>query len=188
MNLCGKLSGRKFPSSWPPMLIQMYITMYKHNQIKQSNQRGQMSYIWRDGTWRHDGPVRWRQMSRLSSVTSWVVRFSVRPPAESLPTAFPETNEAGFQLSCFSRLCTNSLELCMTALTSYSAADREAAEYCDWWACLCVCVVCPRSYLRNCTSGFTKFLFSHKSRSIDVAAQLKCSAHAALGLAINCAQ
>ena len=28
MNLCGRLPGRKFPSSWPPMLI----------QIKQSNQ------------------------------------------------------------------------------------------------------------------------------------------------------
>jgi len=34
MNLCGRLPGRKFPSSWPPMLIQMYIILYKHNQIK----------------------------------------------------------------------------------------------------------------------------------------------------------
>jgi len=38
MNLCGRLPGRKFPSSWPPMLTQMYITLYKHNHIKQSNQ------------------------------------------------------------------------------------------------------------------------------------------------------
>jgi len=29
MNLCGRLPGRKFPSSWPPMLMQMYITLYK---------------------------------------------------------------------------------------------------------------------------------------------------------------
>jgi len=38
MNLCGRLPGRKFPSSWPPMLIQMYIILYKHSDIKQSNQ------------------------------------------------------------------------------------------------------------------------------------------------------
>jgi len=31
-------------------------------------------------------------------------------------------------------------------------------------------------------------MFAHKPRLLDVAAQLKCSAHAALGLAINCAQ
>jgi len=31
-------------------------------------------------------------------------------------------------------------------------------------------------------------LFAHKSRLLDVAAQLKRSAHAALGLAVNCAQ
>jgi len=85
-------------------------------------------------------------------------------------------------------------------------------------ACVCVCVfVCPRSYLRNytsdlhqlfvhvtcgrgsvlfwwrgdtlCTSGFMgDVIFAHKPRLLDVAAQLKRSAHAALGLAINCAQ
>jgi len=33
------------------------------------------------------------------------------------------------------------------------------------------------------------FIFAHKPRLLDVAAQLKCSsAHAALGLAIKCAQ
>ena len=82
--------------------------------------------------------------------------------------------------------------------------------------CVCVCVfVCPRSYLRNytcnlhrifvsvtygrgsslfwqrsdtlCTSGFMDdVIFAHKPRLLDVAAQLKRSAHAALGLAINC--
>jgi len=76
--------------------------------------------------------------------------------------------------------------------------------------CVCVCVfVCPRSYLRNvtnfcacylwpwlgpplvasCTSGvMDDVMFAYKPRLVDVAAQLKRSAHAALGLAINCAQ
>jgi len=40
-----------------------------------------------------------------------------------------------------------------------------------------------------CTSGFMDDIkFAHKPRLLDVAAQLKRSAHAALGLAINCAQ
>jgi len=40
-----------------------------------------------------------------------------------------------------------------------------------------------------CTSGFMDgIIFAHKPRLLDVAAQLKRSAHAALGLAINCAQ
>ena len=97
----------------------------------------------------------------------------------------------------------------------YSAPDG-GAEYCDERVCVSVCV-CPRSYLQNytselyeffvhvtygrgsvlfwhrsdklCTSGFLDDVMSaHKSRLLDVAAQLKRSAHAALGLAINCAQ
>jgi len=40
-----------------------------------------------------------------------------------------------------------------------------------------------------CTSGFMgDVIFAHKPRLPDVAAQLKRSAHAALGLAISCAQ
>jgi len=40
-----------------------------------------------------------------------------------------------------------------------------------------------------CTSGFMDdVIFSHKPRLLDIAAQLKRSAHAALGLAINCAR
>ena len=40
-----------------------------------------------------------------------------------------------------------------------------------------------------CTSGFMDtIIFAHKPRLLDVAAQLKRSAHAALGLAINYAQ
>jgi len=40
-----------------------------------------------------------------------------------------------------------------------------------------------------CTFGFMyDVIFAHKPRLLNVAAQLKRSAHAALGLAINCAQ
>jgi len=40
-----------------------------------------------------------------------------------------------------------------------------------------------------CTFGFMDdVMFAHKPRLLDVAAQLKRSAHAALGLAIKCAQ
>jgi len=40
-----------------------------------------------------------------------------------------------------------------------------------------------------CTSGFMDdVVFANKPRLLDVAAQLKRSAHATLGLAINCAQ
>jgi len=36
--------------------------------------------------------------------------------------------------------------------------------------------------------GFMDVVIAHKPRFLDVAAQLKRSAHAALGLAVNCAQ
>jgi len=42
---------------------------------------------------------------------------------------------------------------------------------------------------RRSDSGFMDdVIFAHKPRLLDVATQLKRSAHAALGLAINCAQ
>jgi len=81
--------------------------------------------------------------------------------------------------------------------------------------CLCVCVclsaiISPQLHVRSslhffvhgrgsvllwrrsdtlCTSGFMDdVIFAHKPRLLDVAAQLKRSAHASLGLAINCVQ
>jgi len=40
----------------------------------------------------------------------------------------------------------------------------------------------------KCTSGFVvDVMFAHKPRLLDVTAQLKCSAHTALGLAVICA-
>jgi len=99
------------------------------------------------------------------------------------------------------------IDLCGAAVTSYSTPDR-GAKYCDQRVCLCVFVfVLPRSYLRNytsdlhqvfraygrgsvllcdtlCTSGFMDdVILAHKTRLLDVAVQLKRSAHAALGLA-----
>ena len=38
MKLCGRLSGRKFPSSWPPTQIQMYIKLFYINTTKSNNQ------------------------------------------------------------------------------------------------------------------------------------------------------
>jgi len=35
INLCGRLPGRKFPSGWPPMLIQIILFYIYHNEIKQ---------------------------------------------------------------------------------------------------------------------------------------------------------
>ena len=94
--------------------------------------------------------------------------------------------------------------------------QHSAAEYCDERVCLSVCVCClsvrdhifgtTRPIFANflcmlsmamarstsdtsCISGFIDdVVFAHKPRLFDVAAQLKRSAHAALGLAINCAQ
>ena len=77
--------------------------------------------------------------------------------------------------------------------------DRRV-EYCDECVCLCVCACLsvhvtfgPGSiflWQRSdtlCTSGFMDdVIFAHKPRLLNVAAQLKRSAHAALGLAVNC--
>jgi len=90
-----------------------------------------------------------------------------------------------------------------------------SAEYCDERVCLCFClsaIVSSKLHVRSSrffvhvtygrgsvllwrrsdmlyTSGFTDYVtFAHKPRLLDVAAQPKNRAHAALGLAINCAQ
>jgi len=56
-------------------------------------------------------------------------------------------------------------------------------------ACGCGSVLLRRHSDMLCTSGFMDdVIFAHKPRLLDVAAQLQLSAHAPLGLAINCAQ
>ena len=101
----------------------------------------------------------------------------------------------------------NVVVLILLYVADYSAPER-GAEYCNEY-------VCPRSYLQKytsdlqiflcmlpmagfsvllwwrsytlCTSGFMDdVIFAHKPRFLDVATQLNRSAHAALGLAINC--
>ena len=64
----------------------------------------------------------------------------------------------------------------------YSAPNR-GAEYCDECVCVSVCVC-----VSTITSSELHVIFAHKPRLLDVAAKLKHSAHAALGLTINCAQ
>jgi len=81
--------------------------------------------------------------------------------------------------------------VCLSAVISSKLHVRSSPN------CLCVLhVTCGHGLVllwrrsdTLCTSGFMDdVIFAHKPRLIDVAAQLKCSAHAALGLAINCAQ
>ena len=87
------------------------------------------------------------------------------------------------------------------------------AEYCDERVCLSVCLSVRDIIFGSTRPIFTKFfvlvtyghgsvtfwrrsdrlltsgfIFGHKPKLLDVATQLKLSAHAALGLAINCAQ
>ena len=106
--------------------------------------------------------------------------------------------------------------MCVCVRARVRARARARARACTR---VCVCVlVCPRSYLRNCTFDFHQIfvhvaspgrgsvrlwrrsdtlctsgfmddvIFAHKPRLLDVVAQLKRAAYAALGLAINCAQ
>jgi len=85
------------------------------------------------------------------------------------------------------------LYVCLSAIISSELHIRSSPNF-------CVCYLWPwpgppLSFLlwqrsdMLCTSGFMDdVMFAHKPRLLDVAAQLKRSAHAALGLAINCAQ
>ena len=50
VNLCGRLPEKKFPSSWPPMLIQMHIILYitQRNQTIQPNQSNIMELFYKN--------------------------------------------------------------------------------------------------------------------------------------------
>jgi len=96
----------------------------------------------------------------------------------------------------------------------YSDSDG-GKEYCNEHVCVCVClstIISSELHFRAspnfcscylgrgsillwrrsdtlCTSGFMDdVIFGNKPRLLNAAANLKRSAHAALGLAINCAQ
>ena len=85
----------------------------------------------------------------------------------------------------FDRVC---VCVCLSAIISSELHFRSSPDF------LCVLIHGRGSVLRwrrsdtLCTSGFTDdVIFAHKPRLLDVAAQLKRSAYAALGLAVNCA-
>ena len=78
--------------------------------------------------------------------------------------------------------------VCLSAIISSELHFRSSPDF------LCVLILGRGSVLpwrrsdTLCTSGFTDdVIFAHKPRLLDVAAQLKRSAYAALGLAVNCA-
>ena len=70
--------------------------------------------------------------------------------------------------------------VCLSAITSSELHVRSPPDFlCMFWQC--------NDTL--CTSGFMDdVIFAHRSILLDVAAQLKRSAHAVLGLAVNCSQ
>jgi len=107
------------------------------------------------------------------------------------------------------------LNVCYRGQSCYYSTPDRGVEYCEERVCLCV-RVCQSTIIssdlhvqslpvsvhvtygrgsvllwrRNdmlCTSGFMdNIIFAQKPRLLDVAAQLKCSAHVALGLAVSC--
>jgi len=79
--------------------------------------------------------------------------------------------------------------VCLFAITSTERYIRSPPNF----SCILPTVVARFFLWRRsdmlCTSGFMDdVIFAHKARLLDVAAQLKRSAHAALGTAINRAQ
>ena len=86
--------------------------------------------------------------------------------------------------------------VCLSAIISSELHVRPSLKFCACylWPWLGPPLAADKDYLSShgdtlCTSGFMDdVIFAHKPRLLDVAAQLKRSAHAALGLAIHCAQ
>jgi len=80
--------------------------------------------------------------------------------------------------------------VCLSAIISSKLHVRSLPNYFVHVTYSRACSVIPSQRSDTlCTSGFMDdFIFAHKTRLLDVAAQLKRSAHAAWGLAISCAQ
>jgi len=84
----------------------------------------------------------------------------------------------------------DSLSVCMCLCVCLSVRDHIVGTHVrssPFFAYYLWPWLCPP--LAFCTSDFMDdVIFAHKPRLLDVAAQLKRSAHTALGLAITCAQ
>jgi len=88
---------------------------------------------------------------------------------------------------CDKRVC---LPVCLSMIISSELQIQFSPT------CVCVCVTYGHGLVllwwhsdTFCISGFMNdVIFANKPRLLDVTTQLKCSAHAALGLAINYAQ
>ena len=85
-----------------------------------------------------------------------------------------------------------SVSVCLCVCLSTIISSELHVRYCTNFVCVIYgrgsVLLCRRSDTL-CSSGFMyDVMFTHKPRLLDVAAQLKRSAHAALGLAINWAQ
>jgi len=115
------------------------------------------------------------EYSNLCNVTKLLNCFT--PPG---PTPIGERSTAKSVCVC---VC-----VCLFAIISSELHGRSSPSI------LCMLpMAVVRSFWRRsdrlCTSGFMNYvIFPHKPTLLDVAAQLKRSAHAALSLAINCAQ
>jgi len=80
--------------------------------------------------------------------------------------------------------------VCLSAIMSSKLLVRSSPNYFVHITYSRACSVIPSQRSdTSCTSGFMDdVVFAHKPRLLDVAAQLKRSAHATMSLTINCAQ
>ena len=79
--------------------------------------------------------------------------------------------------------------VCLSAIISSELHDRSSPNFFVLVTYVSGSVLIRRRSDTLCTSGFMDdVIFAHKPKLLDVAAQLRRSAYAALGLAMNCAQ
>jgi len=91
---------------------------------------------------------------------------------------------------CNERVCLSVYAcVCLSAIISSELHDRSSPDFFVLVTHVSGSVPLRRRSDMLCTSGFMDdVIFAHKPKLLDVAAQLRRSAYAALGLAMNCAQ
>ena len=80
------------------------------------------------------------------------------------------------------------VSVCLSVRDHISGTTRPIFKIFMYVTYCCDSVLLWRRSGTLCISGFVDDIIAHKPRLLDVAAQLKRSAHAALGMAIKCAQ